>query len=158
MTLTRMMFAPLALLGFVAIGGLPSQAAAQADGCPWCTTPTTCSLVEESTNLNSCTVSQGQGCVPQYGECEFNPSEEEEQQQLLALGLNPDRTLSVDVLTGPVKLTEVSPGRFAGWSCQGALRYLVEVDGVNSVKWLRTDEYQAYYSIAAIAGRAEPLH
>lgn len=141
-----------ALLALALLLTAPLGAAAQW-GCPWCTTPTTCSLVDEDSPLDECWYVQGVGCVPFYGECEFEPMQDEEDlAALAAAGLDGARTLSVETIVGVRTLYEVRSGTFVTWSCSGAATLIVRVDH-RGLEWLGSDALREIMSLSAIRRR-----
>lgn len=126
----------LSLIATVAAGMLllATAAAAQATGCAWCITPTTCALVDENA-AHDCTVTAGQGCemsgvcviVEKETELEFALSEAAGIRRSLAL---PTSTLSTPEW-GDVEFSEVHPNTFVLWSCSGEVAAVAfrRVDG-----------------------------
>ena len=100
----------------------PTTVAAQAGGCPWCVTPTTCSLVDEDTPLEGCAVAQGHGCMPIPGEgCEIDMAMADHAALSDLLGeygitFNGVRTASVLELEFPVVAVGThTPADVCGW-------------------------------------------
>lgn len=60
--------APSSFLVFAALMLAPGNAQGQSDGCPWCTTPTTCAEVAENTDIGGC-YNIGAGCEEIAGSC-----------------------------------------------------------------------------------------
>ncbi len=114
----------LTLVASVAAGMLllATEAAAQATGCPWCVTPTTCALVEESAS-GECKVTAEQGCqdggvcviVEADADSELALSEAAAIQRAMSL---PTSTVSTSEW-GDVEFSEVHPNTFVLWSCSG---------------------------------------
>lgn len=100
-----------------------------------------------------CRYEQGVGCVPSYGECEFDPWEDEEDlAALAAAGLDGVRTLSVETIGGDRTLYEVSSGTFVTWDCSGVATLIVRADQ-GGLEWLGSDALRETMSLSAIRER-----
>jgi hypothetical protein len=101
----------------------PAAAQPPPHGCPWCTTPTTCSEVSESTPIGGC-YNIGMGCQEIAGSCTYSfaltPAEAE------ALNSRGIRFVGFDRVPlggwGETILAELDNGLLASWNCRGVLR------------------------------------
>jgi len=123
-TVFRTSFGFPAILVMLALTA-PAPVAAQFTGCPWCTTPSTCGLVQENTNYDGCLVTQGLGCQPILGECSvIDPGSGDfadagglfDQHNIKYLGTNVVSILGIDL-----EAHQVEENLWVKWGCNGGV-------------------------------------
>ena len=134
------------LATLVASSLLPSAALARpSPACPWCTTPTKCEAIKESTPIAGCYILQGEGtCEEVQGECEYQQTFAHTKE---VLGTTTADLLEVeDPKWGKVLAFPIEGALYGWWNCEGKLVaiYLKESKGV--VERLRVEAYSEVYS------------
>lgn len=130
----------------------PTSLEAQGDGCPWCTTPTTCALVEEDTDLEGCVVNQENGCMRVSGECtvEVSMADPAALSDILGKhGITLRGVQTASVLGLPIRLAEVDHGLHLRWDCRGQVSAAFTRDP--SGQWIEVDPrlYAREFSLRA---------
>lgn len=126
----------------------PSSAAAQSTGCPWCSTPTTCSEVDENASIGGC-FNIGNGCQTIPGSCTINETfAAGDIAELLRLerfeGLG---WQAVDVLGMVVNAFRVSEELYVQWGCDGSVLAAFTSDGSEPLIELDPAPLQQRYSL-----------
>lgn len=134
----------------------PMSTSAQSDGCPWCTTPTTCSEVAEDTPSGGC-YNIGAGCQTIGGSCEINETFTATQRKVLLQdnGIEYHGTELAELWGTTVELTAIDDGLYAGWACNGQLSTLFKKDGDD--RWVELDPALYGRRFALTKGLASPV-
>lgn len=119
-------------------------ALAQAGGCPWCTSPTVCELIDEDTFVIECEVASS---GPHAGECVNTQAGDCEWQVLLApplreaflasQGIEYGGEATIDVHGITIAGILIEDGLLAKWGCNGKPAFLFRNDG--SGVWREVD-------------------
>lgn len=145
----RTSFLLIMVLAVAAIALTPTAMLAQSDGCPWCTTPTTCSEVEENTTVGGC-YNIGAGCRTIAGSCTL---EEQRLHELLVLNRIKNRgTEHVEIWGTKFNLRALPNGLYAEWACDGRIASLFRM--ADDKSWVEVDPapYQSRYSFSGGIG------
>jgi hypothetical protein len=113
----------LIIVGSSAIAA-PAEAQDPGDGCPWCTSPSSCEKIDQNA-ADECTVPAGGWCRNGSGLCVIGETDEE-LAAMLAAGAPKRTALSGD---REVTVIGIGDGQFVAWSCSGKLALLFEDDG-----------------------------
>jgi hypothetical protein len=141
----------------------------EGEGCPWCTTPTTCAGVEEDTPYDLCVYTQAQGCSYPNSErsCTYGGSGSggggngggnggggELAVLVAAAGIeNHQIRQVVTERWGKQHLVEVDKDLYAFWSCDGQLLGLVREIDDKPTDYLDPAPYRHVYSIGGLLAR-----
>lgn len=137
---------------------VPIALSAQSTGCPWCTSPTTCSEVEENSDVGGC-YNIGDGCKTISGSCKIEEtfaSAEARATLLEENGLEYRGTEVAEIWGTKIELMEIDGGFFAEWACDGRLSALFKKD--RNGKWVELDpmRYAARFALTkGLTTRAE---
>jgi hypothetical protein len=135
------------------------------NGCPWCTTPTTCAGVGEDTPYSGCGYSASQGCFyPQETQpCTYeggggngggNGGGGELALLVTAAGIENHQIKHVATERwGSQYLVEVDRDLYAFWSCDGQLLGLVREIDDELADYLDPAPYRHVYSIGGLLAR-----
>lgn len=124
-----------------------------AQGCPWCTSPTTCRAIEEDTDLNKCWIEGsggGQGiCQFEEGDCTYQVLLDSPlRKRLLAEnGIVYKGTETVEVSGIQVEGILIDEGYWAIWGCSGELQVLMRRNGEEEWQILSPAAYPRRYSL-----------
>ena len=124
---------PVAIIlvfGSAMISLAPAAAFAQSDGCPWCTTPTTCAEVDENTNIGGC-FNFGTGCQTIAGSCTIRiekVSVLERATLLRRTGIQYSGTVEAQIWGERRELAHINGDYYAEWRCTGQLATLFMKD------------------------------
>lgn len=147
----RLYLALVTLAGYLiiyptALVGQPSP------GCPWCTTPTKCEAIKESTPIAGCYILEGVGtCEEMEGECEYEPTFAYTQE---VLDVTTADLLSVqDPEWGAVFAFPIESGLYGWWNCEGKLVAIYAEQEDGSATRLPVEEYAEKYTFRKIASK-----
>lgn len=114
--MTRIARVAMISIALAVVAVFPPQAV-EAQGCPWCTTPTTCEPINEPTPLSACWIGLGGVCNETEGKCEPGGT----LRHAVAILDVDDR--DVETVTdrdfGRVQTVPVGNGVYVAWNCQG---------------------------------------
>ncbi len=131
---------------------LASPSIVEAQGCPWCTTPTKCEYINESA-ASECTLGSG-GCST-WGICVLVMNGEpktEQERSFRSLGISNVRTIVTEEW-GEIDFAEVAPNLYAMWNCQGEVLAVAAESGGQFTR-LDPAEYRDGFSIANLTSTA----
>lgn len=143
------MLRTIAVAGVMGLGMLTIPAALAAQGCPWCTTPTTCSTVNEDA-AQMCWVTQQGGC-DMAGTCEY--SGPPEGSLLRELQVDERALIMVAVEDRDVVLVPVGGGVYAAWNCQGQATYAYELTS-GGLERVHDRDQLVRYALGRVRARA----
>jgi hypothetical protein len=143
-------FLPVLVFAFVLISGqtvTATSASAQTTSCPWCVTPTTCSVVGERTSIDFCYVHKDtgqchEGHDPQRASaCEIDNVATS---LITDAGFRILSTLAFAQPGKPLRLYEVADKLFVRWSCDGVV--IEAVERRNDGGWIvhEAESFQSY--------------
>lgn len=127
---------------------MPLDLAAQGSGCPWCTTPTTCATLEESTPIAGC-YNIGDGCQTISGTCNITASYAAAERATLLRdnGLEYRGETVAEIWGVKMKLIETNDGYFAEWACDGRLTAIFKKDRDGKFVELDVMRYTARFAL-----------
>jgi hypothetical protein len=125
-------------------------APASAQGCPWCTTPTTCTLVDEHA-AGGCKVTAHEGCTS-AGVCVINDTyapTSAAARHFASLGFD-NFILLETVEWGEVPFADLGDGRLVLWNCDGEVAAIASYDTEGQILRLDITPYREELNLLAL--------